>query len=739
MLLVILLLIGLCCVILSIAGGFSGWWFFIREEPVDGGWSDWVYGDCTKECDGGKKSKTRTCDNPPPSGGGKECVGKSEDTPVACNTITCEELEQQEETAKQAKLDAEKAAAAKKTQDLNNARRKLFMNQDLTNYELQLIEEDKQLAGCIGTSTEILLCQLQKQTKDAKKEYDNAENGDSTISKSEAGALYALTLGQYIDALTTNESILTEKQKEDLDKYTDEDTKFAHYLDYTPTTISGPKVENKIIKPFVCNGKDKFVTGIVGNQYNWLNQIGVECSDGSDSKSDLTKKSKDCDKCTNTWEVYHPFNSDFKLTKSSGFDKIDVHYSDAGIFGIDVYENQTTKHRFGNQDSKSTLEDLGVETKTLGCYEGRIKGIKASVGGGSHGIVNQIGLVCDSSGKPLSDAATKTSKTLDEMKIERSKVQSSEEALPIYGDSTVLRSPNGVYELKCQVNLDGNLFIVKNGTEVTWATNKYDSNKAPYELKLQSYGNLVVVKKGHENHDPLTGKGYYWLSDLKADQDNGPYTLQLKNDGNLYITDKNGTPRWDKNSYQQEIDNQAASTNQQQAAAAAREAQRVSTANCIQHGDRVMLINKDISTGITTYYLTRSNYHETKWKKTDYIDGNLNHHVWTIKHQDGTTGCIDHSKKIVFSSDSSAERLLEIGKDESGTEVFAHKNSSNYVNMSQLKQPQTKYLKNNDTILLYNIRYLSSTTPGTDSKGYGTTFANVRNTSKNQNITIVKA
>ncbi|KAK3088069.1 hypothetical protein FSP39_014276 [Pinctada imbricata] len=43
---------------------------------VDGGWTDWTnYTDCSAECDGGMKSRTRTCTNPVPSGGGANCSG----------------------------------------------------------------------------------------------------------------------------------------------------------------------------------------------------------------------------------------------------------------------------------------------------------------------------------------------------------------------------------------------------------------------------------------------------------------------------------------------------------------------------------------------------------------------------------------------------------------------------------------------------------------------------------------
>ena len=55
---------------------------------VDGGWSNWLIGNCSKLCGGGNKTKTRTCNNPAPSCGGSNCIGESEET-VECNTMPC--------------------------------------------------------------------------------------------------------------------------------------------------------------------------------------------------------------------------------------------------------------------------------------------------------------------------------------------------------------------------------------------------------------------------------------------------------------------------------------------------------------------------------------------------------------------------------------------------------------------------------------------------------------------------
>ena len=47
---------------------------------ANGGWSPWVCGSCSKTCGGGTQHCTRSCTNPTPCGGGKDCSGLSVDT-----------------------------------------------------------------------------------------------------------------------------------------------------------------------------------------------------------------------------------------------------------------------------------------------------------------------------------------------------------------------------------------------------------------------------------------------------------------------------------------------------------------------------------------------------------------------------------------------------------------------------------------------------------------------------------
>eukprot|EP00058_Branchiostoma_floridae_P016888 XP_002602376.1 hypothetical protein BRAFLDRAFT_97997 [Branchiostoma floridae] len=64
--------------------------------PVDGGWSDWVDGECSVTCGSGTLTRTRDCDNPAPANGGIDCTltdgttGLTEtESGVACNEDPC--------------------------------------------------------------------------------------------------------------------------------------------------------------------------------------------------------------------------------------------------------------------------------------------------------------------------------------------------------------------------------------------------------------------------------------------------------------------------------------------------------------------------------------------------------------------------------------------------------------------------------------------------------------------------
>eukprot|EP00112_Aurelia_sp_Birch-Aquarium-sp1_P003530 Seg1394.13 transcript_id=Seg1394.13/GoldUCD/mRNA.D3Y31 product="A disintegrin and metalloproteinase with thrombospondin motifs 18" protein_id=Seg1394.13/GoldUCD/D3Y31 len=58
--------------------------------PIDGGWSDYgEYASCNRPCGGGAQWKTRSCTNPAPQHGGKNCLGHVRGHYKTCNMQAC--------------------------------------------------------------------------------------------------------------------------------------------------------------------------------------------------------------------------------------------------------------------------------------------------------------------------------------------------------------------------------------------------------------------------------------------------------------------------------------------------------------------------------------------------------------------------------------------------------------------------------------------------------------------------
>ena len=61
----------------------------IRISLVHGQWGQWgSFDTCDKTCGTGMKKRTRSCNNPAPSGGGNDCMGSDSHT-LDCNTNPC--------------------------------------------------------------------------------------------------------------------------------------------------------------------------------------------------------------------------------------------------------------------------------------------------------------------------------------------------------------------------------------------------------------------------------------------------------------------------------------------------------------------------------------------------------------------------------------------------------------------------------------------------------------------------
>ncbi|XP_058399236.1 A disintegrin and metalloproteinase with thrombospondin motifs 14 isoform X3 [Diceros bicornis minor] len=69
--------------------GHCIWKSLEQTYGQDGGWSSWTtFGSCSRSCGGGVRSRSRSCDNPPPAYGGRQCSGPTFQYQV-CNSEEC--------------------------------------------------------------------------------------------------------------------------------------------------------------------------------------------------------------------------------------------------------------------------------------------------------------------------------------------------------------------------------------------------------------------------------------------------------------------------------------------------------------------------------------------------------------------------------------------------------------------------------------------------------------------------
>ena len=66
---------------------------FFNGLAIDGKYTEWKESECSATCGGGVITKTRTCTNPAPQHGGKDCseLGPAEMT-LSCNEQECRKL-----------------------------------------------------------------------------------------------------------------------------------------------------------------------------------------------------------------------------------------------------------------------------------------------------------------------------------------------------------------------------------------------------------------------------------------------------------------------------------------------------------------------------------------------------------------------------------------------------------------------------------------------------------------------
>ena len=66
-------------------------WLIIKTTlSVDGGWSEYSdWGACSAGCGKGTQTRSKTCNNPPPASGGKDCDGEAVESKECMNIAEC--------------------------------------------------------------------------------------------------------------------------------------------------------------------------------------------------------------------------------------------------------------------------------------------------------------------------------------------------------------------------------------------------------------------------------------------------------------------------------------------------------------------------------------------------------------------------------------------------------------------------------------------------------------------------
>ena len=70
-------------------GGYVCFFSRLNALLVNGNWSEWVDGPCSKTCSLGVMKRTRTCSNPEPFCGGSPCLGVDE-VDAECLVVECD-------------------------------------------------------------------------------------------------------------------------------------------------------------------------------------------------------------------------------------------------------------------------------------------------------------------------------------------------------------------------------------------------------------------------------------------------------------------------------------------------------------------------------------------------------------------------------------------------------------------------------------------------------------------------
>jgi|NOAtaT_6_FD_contig_111_537912_length_1593_multi_5_in_0_out_0_2 hypothetical protein len=114
-------------------------------------------------------------------------------------------------------------------------------------------------------------------------------------------------------------------------------------------------------------------------------------------------------------------------------------------------------------------------------------------------------------------------------------------ASQVLNQNEFIKAPG--FEFYARVQTDGNFVLYTSNSfeskHAIWSSNTYGKGTAPYQLRMQDDGNLVLYDAYQK---PI------WASDT-WNKGSKPHHLVQQDDGNLVLYDANRTPTWSSNTY----------------------------------------------------------------------------------------------------------------------------------------------------------------------------------------------
>jgi hypothetical protein len=731
MIIIAMIALIVCCLSISIGLGI---WLYMESAKVDGGWTDWSDGDCSKDCGDGILISTRTCTNPTPAGG-KDCTGL--DGGNSSINKTCN-LEKCLTDAEKKKIISDKALQLKndkqeKEMGEYNAIDDKFQTKgidSLTSAEKAILNGgtgDNSVSGINDTKLEKILENMTFK-KNIITQVKTSIN--TSVSLEEASVDHAYAVNSYWNEYKKQNPDMTTKKKEEMKKATDEADKILKT--WSISELAGINEPNFPLQPYNCPS-GSFVNTITGNHGDYINQIGIKCSplirDFDKNRDDSPTYASGTIRQNNSSIL-----NDFELSRASGFNKIDVFKNDKTITGI-----QMGSHIIG------TLKDTDVK-ETISCTNGRIKGLRASVG--SNENVNRLGLLCELGVLPtITDTIRMPlGKSLVDIKLQENCVKSGNAIMinnvEYQANSVATGGFGGDYRLLTglkngEAKWYPNIFDGKIGDH--WGHKWYIKNESGGCIKngdkvwlrshwnfwtLSSNGTSIIHRhtlnenaKGAHNEsnpdfikDKLLWNNRWFIIEIIDNtylKYNSKFKLLKSGPGTIgyvYANGDNVQTKVSPDNYTiMQVLNIISDTPKiKQQMIIKKEATDTQTLasdmeNCVKSGDEIRMYFSHES---KYFYLSRVGdsdpYHHVDWR-SNLIDL---HHRWFIYKETGGDGCITPEDNVYFLSSSATGRRM-VYKSGNGA-VEAHSNTQTdtqkLINV-EVSDPYIKYGKNSAMVL----------------------------------------